>query len=499
MAEAPVAEPVEDIAAAEEPTDEMADPPPPWLQEDSRTVSDTTDTQEIYPIPDELKLAARAATGDMPEATDDDEVFRWLEGLAARQGADESELATPEDMRTTETPASIAPEEELIADDSQAIPEEPEQGLDWLEQLANDRGLDVEVEPSSDMSRMPAPTETEEAEEPLPAPEPSAEAPAWLQEMQAEAATEAEPKDEAAPVEAAPPAPPQTPIETPAAVDQPEMETEAPAWLQDMAEDPEQMGEEDSSFADFAAQLDAQPAEVTEEPAEAAEVIPEPDLPQSELDWLSADESEAVESQAEEELSAPDWLNRMADDSQETLTSPQVMMEEQAGEPTPAAEAEAVQPDAPEEEPAPQQAAAEEPVVQSTAPEEPAPQPVEPTPELAEEIAAEVKDFWAADDEPEEGAPEPVTVESPAPTETGSPLETAHLGLDHGDIEGAVAIYDGLIQEGQELDGIIAKITEVLTQDPNQALLWQTLGDAYMNNDQINEAIQAYQKGTEVA
>jgi tetratricopeptide (TPR) repeat protein len=257
------------------------------------------------------------------------------------------------------------------------------------------------------------------------------------------------------------------------------------------------LGEEDEAFAEFAAQLEAQPEEAVEQQietvesqAEVVEEIPEPSQPQSEMDWLREEEPESVAAQAEEDISAAEWLTRMADDSEETMKSPQVMMEEQTGEQPPAVEPEAAQAAASEEH--------------EPQPVEPAPQPVAPTAELAEEITAEVNDFWAAEDEPEDVEPEPIAAEPAAPetpdtAKAGSPLDTAHLGLDHGDIEGAVAIYEDLIQESKELDGIIAKLTQVLAEDPNQALLWQTLGDAYMNNDQLNEAIQAYQKGTEVA
>jgi tetratricopeptide (TPR) repeat protein len=257
---------------------------------------------------------------------------------------------------------------------------------------------------------------------------------------------------------------PAAPIEAPAEAG---LDTEAPPWLEEMAEDPDQIAEETGSFADVAAQLSAVSAEPEVEPAE----------PKSELDWLSSADAEPVEAQAavDEDISATDWLNRMADDTGEAIAAPQVMMAEQ------------------------DQLPVEEPVATPPADvQDPVPQPAQPTPDLAEEIAAEVNEFWTAEDGEGPVTPEPVSEEIVAPSQAGSPLETAHLGLEHGDIEAAVAIYAGLIQEKQDLDGIIAKLSDVLSRDPNQAILWQTLGDAYMNNDQLNEAIEAYQKGTEV-
>jgi tetratricopeptide (TPR) repeat protein len=359
-------------------------------------------------------------------------------------------------------------EDPLMVDESQAIPEEPEQGLDWLEQLASERGLDVEIEPSSDMSMMSQPPEPA-IEEPQQEPEIASEAPDWLQEMQTGEADEPTLEqelaqtevEEAVPAVEAPAAPIEAPVEA-------GLDTEAPPWLEEMAEDPDQIADDTGSFADVAAQLSAETAEPVVEPAE----------PQSELDWLSSADAEPVEAQAavDGDLSATDWLSSMADDTGDTITAPQVMMAEQ------------------------DQAPVEEPVVTPPADvQELPPQPVQPTPDLAEEIAAEVSEFWTAEDGEGPVTPEPVSEEIAAPSQAGSPLETAHLGLEHGDIEAAVAIYAGLIQENQELGGIIAKLSEVLSRDPNQALLWQTLGDAYMNNDQLNEAIEAYQKGTEVA
>ncbi|MEK6588302.1 MAG: tetratricopeptide repeat protein, partial [Chloroflexota bacterium] len=66
-------------------------------------------------------------------AGEDDAVISWLEELAARQsGAAEVESVLP-----VETATPILEE--------RMIPEEPEEGLEWLEQLAEQRGLDVDV------------------------------------------------------------------------------------------------------------------------------------------------------------------------------------------------------------------------------------------------------------------------------------------------------------------------------------------------------------------
>jgi cytochrome c-type biogenesis protein CcmH/NrfG len=56
-----------------------------------------------------------------------------------------------------------------------------------------------------------------------------------------------------------------------------------------------------------------------------------------------------------------------------------------------------------------------------------------------------------------------------------------------------------MIERKQDLETVISDLKRALERYPNLPTLWQSLGDAYMKDDQLNEAIKAYQRGMEVA
>ncbi|MCK4693853.1 MAG: hypothetical protein KAT23_09480, partial [Anaerolineales bacterium] len=162
---------------------------------------------------------------------DDDEVLGWLEGLAARQGVDEDELITSPEERTTELPAAIEMLSEVSIDEGHVIPDEPEEGLEWLERLATERGIGIDVslpavEPSSKSEEIEAPEWLDRmATAPIPkilTPEQESEIPDWLE--QPETLDETSPPEPVAEVEPeAPPPPEPVPVEPMA-----EVEPEAP-------------------------------------------------------------------------------------------------------------------------------------------------------------------------------------------------------------------------------------------------------------------------------
>jgi tetratricopeptide (TPR) repeat protein len=121
-------------------TDETDQQPAPAVE---RPIGEKklVDTGSLEAFADEI---AAADTTDLK----DDEVFDWLEDLAAKQSAVEQEASsTPQDWQADSADMG-APAAPIM--EEQHIPEEPQQGLDWLEDLAAQRGLDVDVgiEPS---------------------------------------------------------------------------------------------------------------------------------------------------------------------------------------------------------------------------------------------------------------------------------------------------------------------------------------------------------------
>jgi cytochrome c-type biogenesis protein CcmH/NrfG len=56
-----------------------------------------------------------------------------------------------------------------------------------------------------------------------------------------------------------------------------------------------------------------------------------------------------------------------------------------------------------------------------------------------------------------------------------------------------------LIKRRAQLPNIIEDLQTAVELNPSAANLWQALGDAYMKNDQVNDAIEAYRRGMGVA
>jgi len=102
---------------------------------------------------------------------------------------------------------------------------------------------------------------------------------------------------------------------------------------------------------------------------------------------------------------------------------------------------------------------------------------------------------------PEEGEEEitrDVAADEPEPA--GPPmnmLDRAQAAIQEGDIEKAVENYIMLINQKIEIEAVIEDLKIAVNATPEVPILWQTLGDAYMQDGQITEAINAYRKGME--
>ncbi len=285
---APAAEPAmrEEPALAATPAEELPD----WL----RALEPAAGQDPIEPAfaagqgPVE-PMAAEAPEVSVTKAVaeselDGDEALRWLEGLAARQGASADELLTRPEDRPTETPAWIAaeqaaelPTETLAAEpvaevEPLATATPPAEMPDWLRAL--EPAAEVELpalataaaEPVAEVEPLAAatpPTElpdwlralepaagleafeslsaqaAEPAEDAI-APTPADELPSWLRALEPAAGVESiEPTAIEPPVPADMPAdeipdwlrPEAPPIALTEAVPEPEAETETPSWL----------------------------------------------------------------------------------------------------------------------------------------------------------------------------------------------------------------------------------------------------------------------------
>jgi len=96
---------------------------------------------------------------------------------------------------------------------------------------------------------------------------------------------------------------------------------------------------------------------------------------------------------------------------------------------------------------------------------------------------------------------EPIVEEAPSPEvrKKEDPLERSRQALASGDTQAAVETYGDLVKRKESLDRVIEDLRIAVDRTPDNADLWQILGDAYMRDDQTDEAIDAYRKGMEAA
>jgi cytochrome c-type biogenesis protein CcmH/NrfG len=394
------------------------------------------------------------------EGMDDDQIFQWLEGLAARDEEEAGEEPAP----VAEAPAEVEPPRDM------AEPEAEDEGADlgWLEQLADQRGI------STDVQVTPA--------------EPSEPAPPT-----------AEPQMEAPPEAPAEPAPPPTPVPPPVEAREPE-----PPAAEGVPAAPEQ---EPAETAPPAAAAEREPVEeeppatIVPEAPPASQVVtpPEPEAPPAEPPQMPEAPPEAAvppkaEPEPEEVVPEPTpEVEAEARPEPEPIPEPEAELEPKP-QPVPKAEAE------PQREP--------EPVPEPEAEVEPKPQPVpkadvepesepEPVPEPEAEAQPEPQPVPEVEPEP----PSPVTEEVPesAPPTSDDGLETARRALEAGDLEKATAEYGRLIKSRRSLESVVGDLESALDRDPESSALWQTLGDAYMKADRASDAVKAYDRGMKEA
>ena len=82
-------------------------------------------------------------------------------------------------------------------------------------------------------------------------------------------------------------------------------------------------------------------------------------------------------------------------------------------------------------------------------------------------------------------------------TSTQNQLKIARSSLQGGDLDRALDFYTRLIDQKKEIEDVIADLKTAVNNTPKAPTLWQALGDAYMQDGQITEAITAYRRGME--
>jgi competence ComEA-like helix-hairpin-helix protein len=91
-----------------------------------------------------------------------------------------------------------------------------------------------------------------------------------------------------------------------------------------------------------------------------------------------------------------------------------------------------------------------------------------------------------------------VVTEAPPPPSTLPELQAAWDKVSTGDIPMAVEEYSALIRQEQHLEDIIRDLQEAVALHPIDAALYQTLGDAYVRTNRLQEALDAYNRAEDL-
>ncbi|MFZ5857743.1 MAG: tetratricopeptide repeat protein, partial [Chloroflexota bacterium] len=77
-------------------------------------------------------------------------------------------------------------------------------------------------------------------------------------------------------------------------------------------------------------------------------------------------------------------------------------------------------------------------------------------------------------------------------------LASARDAMSHGKIPDALQAYTNLIRKGKLLEDVTFDLKEALYRFPVEVSIWQTLGDAYMRANRLQDALDAYTKAEEL-
>ncbi len=444
-------------------------------------------------IPDWLKaVESEAPAVAEVSAAPAEEIPDWLKAMEVEAEAAEAP--------TAEIPA--AP----VAAEAPAVPEGEDAALAWLESLAAKQGVPQEeliTKPEERPETLPEWAQEAPAVAETPA-APAEEIPDWLKAMEVEAEAAEAPTAEipAAPVAA----------EAPAV---PEGEEAALAWLESLAAKQGVPQEE----------LITKPEERPEGPPAWVQEIPEapaeaPALPVE----LSAIEQPPVA----EEIELPDWLKAAEEIPSEemagTMETPAWL--EEAAQP-PAADAEYVWLPTGEAEKQPVEAEITEAKLPKLDINTASLAELERLPGIGFVLAQSIiayretyGPFASVEDLEKISGIGPVMIEEMKDLITAVPAEAkpvkkvtrplipfrsdeaalsqARETLSQGDTETACGFYTNLIKKNQNLDEIIHDLQEALYHHPVDILVWQTLGDAHLHNNQLQEALDAYSKAEDL-
>jgi tetratricopeptide (TPR) repeat protein len=469
--------------------------PEPVADETATWSKSLEDTQPSKPV--SLPSASLEELGKSEQEQDDS--FAWLENLAAKQGATEGLLTKPEERREEE-PDWVKQAKDLSAQEiTPPATAEPEAETPAA---MDDTGIWLRSLEAEDKAAEPTAGETAtwlknlEEEEKTSQPEAAADDTAmWLKSLEEGKLPEAEPAaDETAmwlksldQEETAPARP------------EPEASTEAlPEWLQNIEQEETPVAEttifEQETKIESVSEMPSEEAVHTEEFKLEEESIP---------NWLAdldKEEEKPVSVSADDDL--PAWLR-----AEETAPA--------AAEPTRPTD---WQPREEKEEERPPEIVYSPPLEEPEQPKIIYSPPLEETPEpepVAQKESFELPEELRVEPLQEEPALEPVQSRETTPPPYQEPasrsvpgvvvpnvdpvLGMARNELSRNNINSALESYARLIKKGRFLDEVIFDLRDAVSyRYPVDVNVWQSLGDAYMRANRLQDALDAYTKAEEL-
>ena len=401
---------------------------------------------------------------------DPDDAIAWLEQLAVQEDVSAEESPVDPEIGSDET-ADF--EEEIAEENTEAItvaegafdesdiPEDPDDAMVWLEQLAARQGAPLDELPSVE--------EAPELEEEIVADETALEGIVGaVVEAVAEESVETvdvieEPIDES---------------------DIPDDPDDAMAWLEQLAArqgaplDELPSVEEALELEEVIVTDEAAPDEIVEsveaaaeENAETVGAVEEPEMEDAfvEEDRQDSEIIEATEEVLLEEEEAVETFLEAEDDFSDSSDQPLGWLDELD------------EPDVTGWLAAEEEATAEDVVVDETEIDSGQEIPTRPTMLVPDEAVVEVLPIV---DSPERSEALPVL--------DSDDLSRAREALSSGENETAVAAYDSLIRDGDNLSMLIADLETAVQNNPKEPPFHRLLGDAYMQNGQLQKALEVY-------
>jgi tetratricopeptide (TPR) repeat protein len=455
--------------------EERLEQEPEWIRQ-AKSLKDQSQppAQVPHEVPEEIPAREPEPSASLEELgkseQEQDDSFAWLENLAAKQGATEGLLTTPEERREEE-PDWVKQAKDLSAEGLTTSDQAPsmDDTAMWL------RSLDEEATPES---------------EPVSSKDDTA---IWFKKLEASEETPSQPI-ESAPTE------------------------DLPAWMQNI---------EEEKASDTLFNISINEIESSTAAKEASE------LPEA-AEWMSTIEQESVTepvASTEEQTSEltaeeiPSWLSELDKEDDQALTrtamdadlpawlrdeTGELVAEPTRIEPTRATDWQPVETQ-PEPEPVMQQPEVQpsEPEPVETQPEVPTPEPVMAQPEVqphrpeAVDVVNIIEERIAAIQEPALPVEPPKPIMKPKGTgKLSMPMDPvlgqARNELAGSNLNGALESYARLIKKGRFLDEVIFDLRDASYRFPVDVNIWQSLGDAYMRANRLQDALDAYTKAEEL-